>query len=278
MTQQSTALTPDQVKRYSRHIIMPQIGSRGQRKLIDAKVLIIGAGGLGGPVALYLALAGVGTIGIVDFDTVDLSNLQRQVLHNTETIGWTKVASAQQTLKRYNPDVNVIAHEFPLTSDNAMEIVAQYDLVVNGADNFPARYLVNDAAYLNNKPLVDGSILIFDGQLTTYLPGHGCYRCLFPTPPPPGMVPNCSEAGVLGALTGVIGSLQATEAVKVLLDQGEPMVGRLLLVDALSMEFRTVRTRKDPNCPLCGDNPTVTELIDYEIFCGLAPVAEQAAG
>ena len=228
--------------------------------------------------ALYLALAGVGTIGIVDFDTVDLSNLQRQVLHNTETIGWTKVASAQQTLKRYNPDVNVIAHEFPLTSDNAMETVAQYDLVVNGADNFPARYLVNDAAYLNNKPLVDGSILIFDGQLTTYLPGHGCYRCLFPTPPPPGMVPNCSEAGVLGALTGVIGSLQATEAVKVLLDQGEPMVGRLLLVDALSMEFRTVRTRKDPNCPLCGDNPTVTELIDYEIFCGLAPVAEQAAG
>jgi molybdopterin/thiamine biosynthesis adenylyltransferase len=278
MAQQSTALTPDQVKRYSRHIIMPQIGSRGQRKLIDAKVLVVGAGGLGGPVALYLALAGVGTIGIVDFDTVDLSNLQRQVLHNTETIGWTKVASAQQTLKRYNPDVNVIAHEFPLTSDNAMETVAQYDLVVNGADNFPARYLVNDAAYLNNKPLVDGSILIFDGQLTTYLPGHGCYRCLFPTPPPPGMVPNCSEAGVLGALTGVIGSLQATEAVKVLLDQGEPMVGRLLLVDALSMEFRTVRTRKDPNCPLCGDNPTVTELIDYEIFCGLAPVAEQAAG
>jgi molybdopterin/thiamine biosynthesis adenylyltransferase len=278
MTQQSTALTPDQVKRYSRHIIMPQIGSRGQRKLIDSKVLVVGAGGLGGPVALYLALAGVGTIGIVDFDTVDLSNLQRQVLHNTETIGWTKVESAKQTLKRYNPDVNVVAHEFPLTSDNAMEITAQYDLVVNGADNFPARYLVNDASYLNNKPLVDGSILIFDGQLTTYLPGQGCYRCLFPTPPPPGMVPNCSEAGVLGALTGVIGSLQATEAVKVLLEQGEPMVGRLLLVDALSMEFRTVRTRKDPNCPLCGDNPTVTELIDYEIFCGLAPAAEQAAG
>jgi molybdopterin/thiamine biosynthesis adenylyltransferase len=278
MTQQSTALTPDQVKRYSRHIIMPQIGSRGQRKLMDAKVLIVGAGGLGGPAALYLALAGVGTIGIVDFDTVDLSNLQRQVLHNTETVGWTKVESAKQTLKRYNPDVNVIAHEFPLTSENAMEIVSQYDLVVNGADNFPARYLVNDAAYLNNKPLVDGSILIFDGQLTTYLPGQGCYRCLFPTPPPPGMVPNCSEAGVLGALTGVIGSLQATEAVKVLLGQGDPMVGRLLLVDALSMEFRTVKTRKDPNCPLCGDNPTVTELIDYEVFCGLAPVAEQAAG
>ena len=278
MTQQSTALTPDQVKRYSRHIIMPQIGSRGQRKLMDSKVLIVGAGGLGGPAALYLALAGVGTIGIVDFDTVDLSNLQRQVLHNTETVGWSKVESAKQTLKRYNPDVNVIAHEFPLTSENAMELVAQYDLVVNGADNFPARYLVNDAAYLNNKPLVDGSILIFDGQLTTYLPGQGCYRCLFPTPPPPGMVPNCSEAGVLGALTGVIGSLQATEAVKVLLGQGEPMVGRLLLVDALSMEFRTVRTHKDPNCPLCGDNPTVTELIDYEVFCGLAPVAEQAAG
>lgn len=278
MPEKSIALTPEQVKRYSRHIIMPQIGSRGQRKLIESKVLVVGAGGLGGPVALYLALAGVGTIGIVDFDTVDLSNLQRQVLHNTETVGWAKVESAKQTLYRYNPDVRVIAHEFPLTSDNAMEIVSQYDLIVNGADNFPARYLVNDAAYLNNKPLVDGSILIFDGQLTTYIPGEGCYRCLFPTPPPPGMVPNCSEAGVLGALTGVIGSLQATEAVKVILNEGDPMVGRLLLVDALSMEFRTVKTRKDPNCPLCGERPTVTELIDYEVFCGLPPIAEKAAG
>ena len=190
-------LTPEQVRRYSRHIIMPQIGSRGQRKLIDSKVLIVGAGGLGGPVALYLALAGVGTLGLVDFDTVDLSNLQRQVLHNTDTIGMSKVASAQQTLARYNPEVNVVAHEFPINSENAMDLISQYDVIVNGADNFATRYLVNDAAYLNNKPLVDGSILIFDGQVTTYTPGEGCYRCLYPEPPPPGMVPNCAEAGQL---------------------------------------------------------------------------------
>jgi adenylyltransferase/sulfurtransferase len=262
-------LTPEQVRRYSRHIIMPQIGSRGQRKLIDSKVLIVGAGGLGGPVALYLALAGVGTIGLVDFDTVDLSNLQRQVLHTTETIGMAKVQSAKITLARYNPDVNVVAHEFPINSENAMDLIAQYDVIVNGADNFATRYLVNDAAYLNNKPLVDGSILIFDGQVTTYEPGKGCYRCLYPEPPPPGMVPNCAEAGVLGALTGTMGSLQATEVVKVILGIGEPLIGRLLLVDALSMEFRVVRTRRNPNCPLCGDNPSVTELIDYDIFCGL---------
>ena len=267
-------LTPEQVKRYSRHIIMPQIGSRGQRKLIDSKVLVIGAGGLGGPVALYLALAGIGTIGLVDFDAVDLSNLQRQVLHNTETVGMTKVASAIQTLKRYNPGVNVVPHEFPITSENAMDLVAQYDVIVNGADNFATRYLVNDAAYLNNKPLVDGSILIFDGQVTVYEPGKGCYRCLFPEPPPPGMVPNCAEAGVLGALTGTIGSIQATEVVKMILGIGEPLVGRLLLVDALSMEFRVVRTRRNSSCPLCGDVPTVTELIDYEVFCGLAPAPE----
>ena len=267
-------LTPEQVKRYSRHIIMPQIGSRGQRKLLDSKVLIIGAGGLGGPVAVYLALAGVGTIGLVDFDVVDLSNLQRQVLHNTETVGMPKVASAIQTLRRYNPGVNVVAHEFPITAENAMELIAGYDIVVNGADNFATRYLVNDAAYLNDKALVDGSILIFDGQVTTYEPGKGCYRCLFPEPPPPGMVPNCAEAGVLGALTGTIGSIQAIETVKLILGIGEPLVGRLLLVDALSMEFRMVKTRRDPKCPLCGDHPTVTELIDYEVFCGLAPAPE----
>lgn len=264
-------LTPEQVKRYSRHIIMPQIGSRGQRKLMDAKVLVIGAGGLGGPAALYLALAGVGTIGIVDFDVVELSNLQRQVLHNTETVGMPKVLSAAQTLKRYNPEVTVVTHEVAITSENAMELIAGYDLVVNGADNFATRYLVNDATYLSGKPLVDGSILIFDGQVTTFLPGRGCYRCLFPEPPPPGMVPNCAEAGVLGALTGTVGSIQATEVVKVILDIGEPLVGRLLLIDALTMEFRSVRTRRDPACPLCGDNPTVTGLIDYEVFCGLAP-------
>ncbi len=272
MAATASNLTPEQVKRYSRHIVMPQIGSGGQRKLLEAKVLIIGAGGLGGPVAIYLALAGVGTIGIVDFDTVDLSNLQRQLLHNSETVGWRKVESARQTLHRYNPGVEVLTHEVPITSDNAMELIAPYDVVVNGADNFPARYLVNDAAYLSGKPLVDGSILIFDGQVTTYVPGKGCYRCLFPTPPPPGMVPNCAEAGVLGALTGMVGSLQAMEVVKLLLGVGEPLVGRLLLVDALNGEFRMVKTRQNPRCPLCGDNPTVTELIDYEVFCGLAPV------
>lgn len=265
------SLTPEQVKRYSRHIIMPQIGSRGQRKLLESKVLIVGAGGLGGPVAIYLALAGIGTIGIIDFDTVDLSNLQRQVLHNSQTIGWRKVDSARATLQRYNPEVKVVTHEMPITSDNAMELMAGYDIVVNGADNFATRYLVNDAAYLSGKPLVDGSILIFDGQVTTYLPGRGCYRCLFPEPPPPGMVPNCAEAGVLGALTGTVGSLQATEVVKVLLGIGEPLVGRLLLVDALNTEFRIVKTKRNPDCPLCGDHPTVTELIDYEVFCGLAP-------
>ncbi|MCH7607142.1 MAG: molybdopterin-synthase adenylyltransferase MoeB [Chloroflexi bacterium] len=264
-------LTPEQVKRYSRHIIMPQIGSRGQRKLMDAKVLVIGAGGLGGPAALYLALAGVGTIGIVDFDVVELSNLQRQVLHNTETVGMPKVLSAAQTLHRYNPEVKVVTHEVAITSENAMELIAGYDLVVNGADNFATRYLVNDATYLSGKPLVDGSILIFDGQVTTFIPGRGCYRCLFPEPPPPGMVPNCAEAGVLGALTGTVGSIQATEVVKVILGIGEPLVGRLLLIDALTMEFRSVRTQRQPKCPLCGDNPTVTELIDYEVFCGLAP-------
>mgnify|MGYP003311877686 CR=1 FL=1 len=271
-------LTPEQVKRYSRHIIMPQIGSQGQRKLIDSKVLVIGAGGLGGPVALYLALAGVGTIGLVDFDIVDLSNLQRQVLHNSETIGLSKLESARQTLARYNPNVNLIAHEFAINSDNAMELMQDYDVIVNGADNFATRYLVNDAAYLSGKPLVDGSILIFDGQVTTYKPGTGCYRCIFPEPPPPGMVPSCAEAGVLGALTGTIGSLQATEVVKVLLGVGEPLIGRLLLVDALSMEFRMVKTRHDPACPLCGSNPTVTELIDYEIFCGLTPVGNSEDG
>jgi molybdopterin/thiamine biosynthesis adenylyltransferase len=273
MTSAVPNLTKDQVQRYSRHIIMPQIGSRGQRTLLESKVLIVGAGGLGGPVAIYLALAGIGTIGIVDFDTVDLSNLQRQLLHNTETVGWRKVESARATLKRYNPDISVILHEMAINSDNAMEVIAGYDIVVNGADNFATRYLVNDATYLSGKPLVDGSILIFDGQVTTYVPGHGCYRCLFPTPPPPGMVPNCAEAGVLGALTGTVGSLQATEVVKLLLDIGEPLVGRLLLIDALNTEFRMVKTHRNPDCPLCGNHPTVTELIDYEVFCGLAPAS-----
>lgn len=266
---ETIALTPDQVQRYSRHIIMDQVGSQGQRKLLASKVLIVGAGGLGSPSAVYLTLAGVGTIGIVDFDVVDISNLQRQILHQNADIGRPKVVSAKETLLAYNPDVNVQIHEAPMNSENAMEIISQYDIVVNGVDNFPTRYLVNDACYFLNKPLVDGSILMFDGQATVYLPGQGCYRCLFPTPPPPGAVPNCSEAGVLGAMTGLVGSIQATETLKLLLGIGESLASRLLLIDALSMDFRTVKIRQNPKCPLCGAEPTVTELIDYEVFCGL---------
>ena len=263
------ALTPYQVQRYSRHIIMPQVGSSGQRKLLDAKVLIIGAGGLGSPVAVYLALAGVGMIGIVDFDTVDVTNLQRQILHQNNDIGRRKVESAKETINAYNPDVEVVLHEEPITSENAMEIISGYDVVVNGADNFPARYLINDASYLSDKPLVDGSILIFDGQASVFIPGNGCYRCLFPEPPPPGEVPSCAEAGVLGMLPGLVGSIQATETVKLIMGIGESLSGRLLLIDGLDMDFRTVKVRRNIECPLCGDTPTVTELIDYEIFCGI---------
>ena len=273
---QSSALTPEQVQRYSRHIIMDQVGSQGQRKLLESKVLIVGAGGLGSPSAVYLTLAGVGTVGIVDFDVVDISNLQRQILHQHADIGRPKVESAKGTIKAYNPDTIVQIHETPLTSENAMEIIGQYDVIINGVDNFPTRYLVNDAAYMLNKPLVDGSILMFDGQATVYLPGQGCYRCLFPTPPPPGAVPNCSEAGVLGAMTGLVGSIQATETLKLLLGIGESLVSRLLLIDALSMDFRTVKIRQNPKCPLCGAEPTVTELIDYEQFCGFAPSSSAA--
>jgi adenylyltransferase/sulfurtransferase len=265
------ALTPERVTRYSRHIIMNQVGSVGQRKIFDAKVLIVGAGGLGSPVALYLALAGVGTIGIVDFDVVDLSNLQRQILHQNDDIGKPKVVSARETLNAYNPDVRVITHEEPLHSENALAIIKDYDIVVNGADNFAVRYLVNDACVFLKKPLVDGSILLFDGQATVYLPGKGCYRCLYPTPPPPGLVPSCAEAGVLGALCATVGSIQATEVLKLVLGIGESLNGRLLLYDALSMEMRQVRVRRDPNCVVCGDNPTITELIDYDEFCGTAP-------
>jgi adenylyltransferase/sulfurtransferase len=255
---------------------MGDVGSKGQRNLMAAKALIVGAGGLGSPSAIYLALAGVGTIGIVDFDVVEISNLQRQILHHTADIGRPKLESARDNINAYNPDVNVVMHGDRLESSNAMEIISQYDLVINGADNFATRYLVNDAAYLAGKPLVDGSILIFDGQATVFIPGQGCYRCLFPSPPPPGMVPNCAEAGVLGALTGLVGSIQATEALKLILGIGESLSSRLLLIDALSMNFREVRLKRNPACPLCGDNPTVTELIDYEIFCGLAE--PEAAG
>lgn len=268
-------MTPDQVQRYSRHIIMPDVGSAGQRKLLGSSVLIIGAGGLGSPVAIYLALAGVGKIGIVDFDVVEMSNLQRQILHQEKDIGRPKTESARETLLAYNPKLEVVIHEEPITSDNAMDIIPNYDVIVNGADNFQARYLVNDASYLAGKPLVDGSILLFDGQASTYIPGKGCYRCIFPEPPPPGEVPSCAEAGVLGALPGMIGTIQATEAIKVLLGIGEPLAGRLLIVDALAMDFRVLKVRRNVDCPLCGDNPTVTELIDYDAFCGVnIPVVE----
>ena len=266
-------LTPYQVSRYSRHIIMPQVGSAGQRKLLDASTLVVGAGGLGSPICIYLALAGVGTVGIVDFDTVDVTNLQRQILHHNDDVGRPKVESARETLLAYNPDLNVVLHEEPITSANAMGIMEGYDVIINGADNFPARYLVNDAAYLSGKPLVDGSILMFDGQATVFLPSQGCYRCLFPTPPPPGEVPSCAEAGVLGMLPGMVGTIQATETAKLILGVGKSLSSRLLLIDALDMEFRTVKVRRNPDCPLCGDNPTVTELIDYEAFCGVPSTA-----
>jgi molybdopterin/thiamine biosynthesis adenylyltransferase len=266
------ALSPYQVNRYSRHIIMPQVGSAGQRALLDAKVLLVGAGGLGSPIAVYLTLAGVGTIGIVEFDEVDVTNLQRQILHTDADVGKSKAQSAFETLKAYNKDVNVILHEAPLTSENAMDIIPDYGIIVNGADNFATRYLVNDASYLAGKPLVDGSILLFDGQATVFLPGKGCYRCLFPQPPEPGEVPSCSEAGVLGVLPGMVGTIQATETVKLIMGIGKSLSGRLLLIDALDMEFRSVKIRRDPACPLCGDNPTVTELIDYNQFCGTPPL------
>ena len=261
-------LTGDMVDRYSRHLIMDQVGPIGQRKIINGKVLAIGAGGLGSPVLMYLAAAGVGTIGIVDFDVVDRSNLQRQIIHGESDIGRPKVDSAADRIAEINPHVTVVKHKEPITSENAMDIIPQYDIVVNGADNFATRYLVNDAAYLSDVKLVDGSIFLFEGQVTTYIPGQGCYRCLYPSPPPPGMVPSCAEAGVLGALPGTVGGIQATEVLKLLLDIGEPLVNRLLLYDALAMDFRTVKIRRDPACPLCGDAPTITELIDYEEFCG----------
>ncbi len=262
------ALTAEQVNRYSRHIIMPQVGPSGQRKIMESSVLIIGAGGLGSPIAVYLALAGIGKIGVVDFDTVDISNLQRQILHQNADIGKSKAISAKETINAYNPDVEVVTYQVPITSDNAFEIIKPYDYVINGADNFAARYLVNDACHFLKKPLVDGSILLFEGQVTVYLPGQGCYRCLYPSPPPPGMVPSCAEAGVLGALCGTVGTIQATEVLKLILGVGESLHGRLLLYDALAMEFRQVRIRRDPHCVLCGEEPTVTELIDYEAFCG----------
>ena len=266
-------LSPAQVERYSRHLIMPNVGSRGQRALLDSKVLIIGAGGLGSPVSLYLALAGVGNIGIVDFDVVDVSNLQRQILHTDSDVGKRTVEAAKETLLAHNPDINVTIHEEPINCTNGFEIMNDYYIVINGSDNFATRYLVNDAAFMQKKPLVDGAILIFDGQATTYIPGQGCYRCIFPDPPPPGEVPSCAEAGVIGALPGLVGSIQALETIKLILGVGEPLAGRMLLIEALGMEFREIKVRKNPDCKLCGDNPEVTELIDYEIFCGVKVVS-----
>jgi sulfur-carrier protein adenylyltransferase/sulfurtransferase len=265
--------TEDQVRRYARHIILPGIGGDGQERLMEARVLVIGAGGLGSPAAMYLAAAGVGTIGLVDFDTVELSNLQRQLLHDTEDVGRPKVDSARDRLIELNPNVTVVPHRALLSSENTFDILGGYDVIVDGTDNFPVRYLVNDASQMLKKPLVYGSIYQWEGQASVFLSGQEtpCYRCLFPEPPPPGTVPSCAEGGVFGVLPGIIGSIQATEAIKLILGVGEPLVGRLLLYDALRNEFTTVKLRWDPDCPVCGKHPTVTELIDYEAFCGLTP-------
>jgi adenylyltransferase/sulfurtransferase len=273
---QAPLLNDTQMERYGRQVILEEMGLEGQAKLLRSKVLIIGAGGLGSPVALYLAAAGVGTLGIVDGDRVDLSNLHRQILHPTPALGQAKTESARHTLAGVNPDVNVVPYQTLLTSANALDIVREYDVVVNGSDNFPTRYLVNDACVLLGKPLVDASILKWEGQATTFVPGQGCYRCLFPTPPPPGMVPSCAEGGILGALCGHIGSRQALEVLKLLLGVGETLANRLLIFDALEGETRVVRWSRNPECPVCGDAPTITALIDYEQFCGM-PAHDRAA-
>ncbi len=268
------AFTEEQIRRYSRHIILPEVGGMGQRKLLNSKVLLIGAGGLGSPAALYLAAAGVGTLGIVDFDVVDLSNLQRQILHHVHDVGRPKVQSAVETIRELNPDVKVIPYNEPLSSSNVRQLFGEYDVILNGCDNFPTRYLANDACVFLNKPMVDGSIFKFEGQVTVFVPGQGCYRCLYPSPPPPGLVPSCQEAGVFGVLCGVVASIQGIETIKLLLGLGESLVGRLLFFDALGMEFRQVKIRRDTDCPVCGDHPTITDLIDYHEFCGIPPAAK----
>jgi len=265
--------TPEQITRYARHFTLPEVGEAGQAKLLDAKVLCVGAGGLGSPVALYLAAAGVGTIGIADHDTVDMSNLQRQILHTNDRVGMPKVESAQLTLNALNPDVDIVQFKERLSSENVMRIIDGFDIVVNGCDNFPTRYLINDACIMAKKTLVDGSIFQFEGQVTVVDPTEGpCYRCLFPEPPPPGMAPSCAEAGVLGVLPGLVGCVQALEVIKIILGAGNPLVGRMMHFDTLSSEIRVLKLRKDPNCLVCSENPKITELIDYEEFCGLRPV------
>jgi thiazole biosynthesis adenylyltransferase ThiF len=263
--------TEEQIKRYARHIILPEVGGKGQEKLLNSKVLVIGAGGLGSPAILYLAAAGVGTIGIVDFDVVDLSNLQRQIIHNTERVGTPKVESARKTVEMLNPDVKVITYNTRISKENIMDIIKNYDVVLDGTDNFPTRFLINDACYFAGKPLVSAAMLRFEGQVSVFdfrnKEKSPCYRCLFPEPPPPGLVPSCQEAGILGSIGGTMGCIQATEAIKLILGIGEPLVGKLLIMDALSMEFRKVKLRKDPNCPLCGEKPVIKELIEYEQVC-----------
>lgn len=263
-------LREDQIERYSRQIILPNVGGKGQEKLLNAKVLIVGAGGLGSPCALYLASAGVGKIGIVDSDKVELNNLQRQIIHSNSTIGIPKVESAKERINNINPDVEVITYNLRLTSENILEIIQDYDIVVDGSDNFPTRYLVNDACVLSGKPLSHGGIFRFDGQVITIIPGESaCYRCLFPEPPPPGLVPSCQEAGILGAVAGVIGVIQANEVLKYILGIGNLLTGKLLIFNALDSSFRQVKVPKDPNCPVCGNSPTLKKLIDYEEFCSL---------
>src|SRR5213595_3757995 len=276
LVEPAAELSKEEVERYSRHLIIPDVGMAGQKRLKNAKVLVVGAGGLGSPALLYLAAAGVGTLGIVEFDVVDESNLQRQIIHGQSDVGRSKAESARDSIKEINPLIDVRLHETRLDSDNVLDIFSQYDLIVDGTDNFATRYLVNDACVLLNKPYVWGSIYRFDGQASVFWSEHGpCYRCLYPEPPPPGMVPSCAEGGVLGVLCASIGSIQVTEAIKVLTGIGEPLVGRLVVYDALEMTYRTIKVRKDPNCALCGENPTVTGLIDYDDFCGA--VSEEAS-
>jgi adenylyltransferase/sulfurtransferase len=269
-------LTTDDLSRYSRHLILPEVGMEGQRRLKAAKVLCVGTGGLGSPLAFYLAAAGVGTLGLVDFDVVDASNLQRQIIHSTKDIGRKKLDSAAEKLTALNPALNVVKHDTLLSSANALEILKDYDIVADGTDNFPTRYLVNDACVLLGKPNVYGSIFRFEGQASVFATEQGpCYRCLYPEPPPPGLVPSCAEGGVLGILPGLVGVMQATEVIKLILGKGESLIGRLLLVDALNMRFRELKLRKNPECPVCGTNPTVTQLIDYQQFCGIVPETPQ---
>jgi len=276
----SVQLDNDEIRRYSRHLILPEVGMAGQKKIKAASVLCIGAGGLGSPIAMYLAAAGVGKLGLLDFDTVDFSNLQRQIIHGTEDVGRPKIESASETIRSINPGCEVVTYNTRISAENAFEIIKPYDIVVDGTDNFPTRYLTNDACVLLKKPNVYGSIFRFEGQASVFAPhlGGPCYRCLYPEPPPPGMVPSCAEGGVLGVLPGIVGCIQATEILKLILGKGTSLIGRLMLFNALDMKFREVKLRRDPECPLCGDKPTIKELIDYELFCGISPEPMVAVG